>query len=102
MQFNSPHKLTWKPTAGEMYPDRGVFPNGQEMDLSRGIEPACTFVLPYPANGYGYWQLYCKSCKHSQSIAANGRVDDPKSYKVDCRPIKEVKIEAKRQLELAI
>ena len=103
MQYSSPHTITWKSSDGvESHPDSGIHPHGQIMDCSRGKSPACTFSLPYPAPSVGSWQVFCKSCRHLQNINANGRNDDPKSYRVECGKIKESSVVIKRQMELSI
>lgn len=61
------------------------YPNGIDVDISKGAEVTCTFKLPYPAEECGSWLVSCDTCGVSVFITAAGRIDDPKSVKVACK-----------------
>ena len=62
------------------------FPDGMEIDLSRGKKPSCDFDLPYPAPRCGMMIGRCKTCGVSFGITVAGRVDDPKRVTIPCNP----------------
>ncbi len=85
----TPHTIKWQPSNDNIvYPIDARHPAGMIIDLSYG-KPSCEFKLPYPAPGNGQWQVRCTQCKRMNNIRASGRVDDPCSYRIDCRAVKQ-------------
>lgn len=61
------------------------YPNGIDLDFSKGASVTCTATLPYPARRIGFYSIKCDSCGLSVLCTTAGRVDDPRSVKVACR-----------------
>ena len=61
-------------------------PNGIDLDLTDGAAVACLAELPYPAECCGVLIVRCKSCGNSAAITTAGRVDDPRTVKLPCKP----------------
>lgn len=62
------------------------YPNGIDIDLTKGAQPACQTDLPYPAKRCGYFSVLCKTCGYSAVITTAGRPDDPRTVKLPCLP----------------
>ncbi len=63
-----------------------AYPNGIDVDLTDGAKVACFVDLPYPAECCGVLIVRCKSCGYSAAITTAGRVDDPRTVKLPCKP----------------
>jgi len=61
------------------------FPNGVDLDASKGADRACCFNLPYPAPRVGTYSVVCDDCKFTALITVAGRADDPRSVKLPCK-----------------
>lgn len=63
------------------------FPNGVNIDLAQGMEPACMVPLPYPTgrNNIGAWLVQCERCGLKVLITAASRPDDPRMAKLPCK-----------------
>lgn len=68
------------------------YPNGIDIDISRGAKEACTVQLTYPAPRCGVYRLECELCGLSVGITTAGRPDDPRSVTVACK--RKVKADA--------
>jgi hypothetical protein len=62
------------------------FPDGVDLDTSNGAAKTCQRALPYPAKRCGYFVVNCTECGLSAAITTAGRVDDPRSVKLACKP----------------
>lgn len=62
------------------------FPQGRDLDVSRGAEPACVLELPYPVPRCGVFTVQCKKCGLALGFTTAGRPDDPRQVKVACKP----------------
>jgi hypothetical protein len=62
-----------------------AYPNGIDLDGSRGAEIACKVALPYPAKRIGVYVVRCKLCGYSIGVTTAGRPDDPRSITVACK-----------------
>ena len=63
-----------------------AYPKGKDIDGSAGRSPTCVCKLPYPAKRCGIYQIECSTCRISVAITTAGRVDDPRSVKLACKP----------------
>jgi len=63
------------------------YPLGIDLDMAKGRLPACKAIVPYPAKRCGYWHVECNICGESILITTAGRVDDPRSITMPCKPI---------------
>jgi hypothetical protein len=70
-------------------PANPEYPNGVDVDMSTQMLPSCQSPLPYPAPRCGMYIVTCKTCGTSAVITTSGRLDDPRSVKISCRPAKE-------------
>jgi hypothetical protein len=61
------------------------FPNGVDLDISKGKAVTCQTALPYPARRCGYYVVSCSLCDLRVCLATAGRPDDPRSIKVACK-----------------
>lgn len=62
------------------------FPTGVDIDLTRGEAKTCQTALPYPAQRCGYFLVSCSECGFQGMVTTAGRVDDPRSLKIACKP----------------
>lgn len=67
------------------YPPNPDYPNGIDIDVTKGNEKSCTVLLPYPAKRIGAYHIYCKTCGLNAGVTTAGRIDDPKSVKLACQ-----------------
>lgn len=84
---NSPNlKVTWLDRGFEptQRPDPN-FPDGIDLNATRGGEASCQTALPYPAKRCGYFLVDCSLCGLECVITTAGRPDDPRSVKLACR-----------------
>jgi hypothetical protein len=61
------------------------FPEGMDLDFSRGATNACETAVPYPAKRVGYYVVSCDACGFSCIVTTAGRRDDPRSVRVPCK-----------------
>ena len=64
-----------------------AFPTGKDLDVTRLDGPSCTVAIPYPAEERGVWIIECSRCKYRVAVTAAGRLDDPRSIRVPCKPM---------------
>lgn len=69
------------------HPPDPRYPDGVDVDSSQGREPACWTKLPRVSTR-GLMLVVCDVCRKRAVITVAGRVDDPRSYKMDCIPDK--------------
>jgi hypothetical protein len=62
------------------------YPDGIDVDLSRGQSATCSTALPYPAKRCGFFEVTCLRCGYRAAITTAGRPDDPRSAKLPCKP----------------
>lgn len=60
------------------------YPNGIDLDLTKGAKVACLAELPYPAECCGVVIVRCTKCNESVAITTAGRADDPRTVKLAC------------------
>lgn len=61
------------------------YPNGVDLDTSKGAARTCTATLHYPARRCGMWVISCSTCGLTATCTTAGRSDDPRSIKLACR-----------------
>jgi hypothetical protein len=61
------------------------FPNGVDLDVSRGATATCQIKLQCPAKGQGGWLVQCAACGSNAFATTAGRPDDPRSIKIPCK-----------------
>jgi hypothetical protein len=61
-----------------------AYPNGIDLDISKGAQRTCSTALPYPAKRCGFYVTRCELCDQSVICTTAGRPDDPRSIKVPC------------------
>jgi hypothetical protein len=66
-------------------PPNPKFPNGIDLDFSRGAPRTCKVDLPYPAKRIGKYVISCTNCGWTGLVTTAGRRDDPRSVKVPCK-----------------
>lgn len=62
------------------------YPNGIDLDLSAGAGQTCFAKLPYPAKRIGVYLVECQWCGLRAGCTTAGRIDDPRSVKLACKP----------------
>jgi len=60
------------------------YPDGVDLDISRGNPETCSVELPYPAKRCGHFLIECPSCGLKIAATTAGRRDDPRSVRVAC------------------
>lgn len=60
------------------------YPNGIDLDISKGAKRTCSSKLPYPTPHCGYLYVECRTCGTNALITTAGRADDPRSVKLAC------------------
>lgn len=60
------------------------YPDGIDVDLTKGAKVACLANLPYPAECCGILIVRCKKCSANVAITTAGRIDDPRTVKLAC------------------
>jgi hypothetical protein len=79
-------KVTWHDAGREpRSPPNPDYPEGIDLDLSRGTSKTCQTALPYPAKRCGQYLIACETCGLSTVVTTAGRVDDPRSVKLRCK-----------------
>jgi hypothetical protein len=66
-------------------PPDPLFPEGVDLDCTRGAARTCHTALPYPAKRCGYFLVNCTECGLSCLLTTAGRLDDPRSVSVACK-----------------
>jgi hypothetical protein len=66
-------------------PPNPAHPNGIDVDMAKGRK-SCVTDLPYPAPRCGYYSLLCLTCGYTALVTTAGRVDDPKTVRLPCKP----------------
>lgn len=61
-----------------------AYPEGIDVDLSKGHKVSCMVTLPYPAECCGAWLILCKVCQQNYVVTAAGRPDDPRTVRLPC------------------
>lgn len=80
------HRIEWFDSGSEpTVKPNPKYPDGIDIDMSKGSEPTCVVTLPYPAKRIGYYSVECKACKLRVAISTAGRPDDPRSAKLACK-----------------
>lgn len=81
------HLVEWIDRKAEpTIPFNRNFPNGMELDNTKGELPACLIKFPmYPTPRNGWWSIVCKQCGLTAIVTTAGRVDDPVSVMLACR-----------------
>lgn len=62
-----------------------AFPNGRELDISKGAAKTCVATLPYPAPRCGVMMVKCERCGYSAAVTVAGRPDDPRNVTLPCK-----------------
>lgn len=79
-------KVTWIDRKREpQNPADPRYPNGIDLDMTRGEPANCSTALPYPAKRCGYYYVECTICGKNAVITTAGRRDDPRSVKLACK-----------------
>jgi hypothetical protein len=66
-----------------------LYPQGVDIEERAGAARTCFTRLRYPAVRCGVWQISCPHCPRVAVVTAAGRADDPRSFRMACRPVKE-------------
>lgn len=79
-------KITWHDADREpRCPSSPAYPDGIDVDLSKGAVANCSAALPYPARRCGAFHIECETCGVSVGVTTAGRRDDPRSVKLACK-----------------
>src|SRR5580765_1556151 len=65
-------------------PPNPEYPEGVNLDLTKGAKVACLADLPYPAQCCGILFVRCRKCGANAAITTAGRLDDPRTVKLPC------------------
>jgi hypothetical protein len=66
-------------------PSDSMYPDGIDVDASRG-RAFCSITLDHPTAECGLWIVTCDVCNQRILLTTAGRLDDPRSLKMACRP----------------
>ena len=61
------------------------YPDGIDIDVSKGAAETCETELPYPAKRCGVFHVICDRCNIYVAVTTAGRSDDPRSLRVACK-----------------
>lgn len=61
------------------------YPNGMDVDLTKGQTPNCRVDLECPAPRCGTYLVACNVCGIRVAITTAGRRDDPRSARIPCK-----------------
>jgi len=61
------------------------YPDGIDLDLSRGRLNYCETNLMHPTPRCGKYYIKCNKCGITALITTAGRADDPRSIKLACK-----------------
>jgi hypothetical protein len=65
------------------------FPDGRVVDFGVGADVnRCAVELIYPAPRCGAYVIRCTTCGMSVAVTVAGRVDDPRTVAMPCKPSK--------------
>jgi hypothetical protein len=64
------------------------YPTGVDIDMSGGVDRTCETKLRYPAPRCGAHEITCRTCKKRVLVSTAGRIDDPRSVRIACDPVK--------------
>jgi hypothetical protein len=79
-------KVTWYDSGREpTRPPNRKYPEGLDVDVSRGSSRTCTVPLRYPAKRIGYYLVECEKCQQQALVTTAGRLDDPRSVRITCK-----------------
>jgi hypothetical protein len=86
MSDNNHFRIEWEDCGREPQcaPDP-AYPEGVDLDASKGQLPSCTITLPYPAKRCGLYVLVCSLCGMTAVCTTAGRIDDPRSVTLACK-----------------
>jgi len=80
------HRVTWVDAGREpQCPPNPAYPNGIDLDASRGADKTCKVDLPYPARRCGRYEVKCSACGATLAVTTAGRTDDPRSVRIACQ-----------------
>lgn len=68
-------------------PANPAYPDGIDLDVTKGAVPFCPVPLPYPAKEVGTWFIRCNTCGFTAAVTAAGRADDPREVRMPCQAI---------------
>jgi hypothetical protein len=92
------HDIKWIDSGREpQCPPDPRYPNGMDVDMSKGQRRVCVVKLPYPAKRCGYYVIRCASCWLAINVTTAGRADDPKSVTMPCKEAARARYEVRRQ-----
>jgi len=63
------------------------YPNGVDLDATKGEERTCTRNLPYPSPRCGMLKIVCLTCGYVAAVTVAGRADDPRTVKLPCKAV---------------
>lgn len=68
-------------------PPNPAYPEGIDVDATKGQRPACFVPIPYPTGheNIGYWLITCRVCRAKGIVTAASRPDDPRSLMMPCK-----------------
>ena len=71
-------------------PPNPKYPEGIVVDFSQGFGEVdrCIVDVPYPAPRCGAYHVHCKQCGLVVAMTVAGRVDDPRTVVLPCKPDK--------------
>lgn len=79
-------EVKWLSKGGKaQHPPNPDYPDGIDVDGTKGSYPACKGAVPYPAEGIGVWLCVCRRCDLKMAVTAAGRPDDPRSVTMPCK-----------------
>jgi len=61
-----------------------AYPEGIDVDVTKGADLKCTAKLPYPAKRCGLFLVTCLHCGIRVGVTTAGRPDDPRSISIPC------------------
>ena len=82
------HKVSW--VDGGAWPKNKPnpkYPDGIDLDMSKGVERSCLVELPYPARRIGYYAIECEASGLLTAVSTAGRPDDPRSVRLACKDV---------------
>ena len=80
------HKVKWiDAKKSPQCPSNPAYPDGIDIDVSKGADRTCTVALPYPAKRIGGYVVECPVCGLTAACTTAGRPDDPRSIKLACQ-----------------
>lgn len=62
-----------------------AYPNGMDVDLSKGASLTCTAHIECPAPCMGLAVIACEKCGQRIALTVASRPDDPRSVKLACK-----------------